>query len=37
VIEHAERSARLLMQGLFAPEGWTVEVSFEGPQPAGQP
>ena len=37
VIEHAERSARLLMQGLFAPEGWTVDVSFEGPRLTGAP
>ena len=28
VRDHAERSARSLMQGLFAPEGWTVEVLF---------
>jgi hypothetical protein len=28
VIEHAEQGARRLMEGLFAPEGWTVEVSF---------
>jgi len=34
VIEHAERSAALLMQSLFAPEGWTVDVSFEGTAPA---
>ena len=33
VIEHAETSARQFLQGLFAPEGWTVEVSFEGPRP----
>lgn len=28
VRDHAEQSARLLMQGLFASEGWTVEVLF---------
>jgi hypothetical protein len=28
VIEHAEQGARRLMQGLFAPEGWSVEVVF---------
>lgn len=33
VIEHAERSARLLLQGLFEPEGWTVDVSFAGAPP----
>ena len=37
VIEHAERSARLLMQGLFAPEEWTVEVTFEDAQPTNAP
>jgi hypothetical protein len=33
VIEHAEQSARKLLVGLFAPEGYSVEVSFE---PAAQ-
>ena len=37
VRDHAEQSARLLMQGLFAAEGWTVEVEFGlGEQPAGK-
>jgi hypothetical protein len=35
VIEHAERSARQLVEGLFASEGWTVDVTF-GPDPAPQ-
>ncbi len=30
VLDHAERSARLMMQGLFAAEGWTVDVVFGG-------
>lgn len=30
VVEHAEASARQLMQGLFAPEGWTVGVGADG-------
>ena len=30
VLEHAETSARMLLQGLFAPEGWSVEVLFAG-------
>ena len=30
VREHAEASARTLIQGLFAPEGWSVEVVFAG-------
>jgi hypothetical protein len=29
VIEHAEQGARKLLIGLFAPEGYSVEVSFE--------
>jgi len=33
VIEHAEQSARTLLVSLFAPEGYSVEVSFE---PAAQ-
>jgi hypothetical protein len=33
VIEHAEQSARQLLTGLFAPEGYSVEVAFE---PAAQ-
>jgi hypothetical protein len=37
VLDHAERSARLLMQGLFAPEGWTVQVVFGGARPTGAP
>jgi len=37
VLDHAERSARLLMQGLFAPEGWTVDVVFGGARPTGAP
>ena len=37
VRDHAERSARLLMQGRFAAEGWTVEVEFGlGEQQAGK-
>lgn len=30
VLEHAETSARMLLQGLFAAEGWKVEVVFAG-------
>ena len=37
VIDHAERGARQLMQGLFAPEGWTVEVVFADTRPARKP
>jgi len=33
VVEHAEQSARTLLVSLFAPEGYSVEVSFE---PAAQ-
>ena len=33
VIDHAERGARLLMQSLFASEGWTVDVVFGGTPP----
>lgn len=33
VLDYAERSARLLMQGLFTAEGWTVDVTFEGARP----
>ncbi len=32
VLDHAEQGVRLLMQGLFAAEGWTVEVVFDGPR-----
>ncbi len=35
VYDFAEKSARQLMQGLFAPEGWTVEVSFGGARATG--
>ena len=34
VIEHAEQSARQFLIGLFAPEGYSVEVAFE---PAARP
>ena len=37
VIDHAERGARMLMQGLFAAEGWTVDVVFGVPKPATKP
>ena len=37
VLEHAERGVRSLMQGLFASEGWTVDVTFAGARPAGTP
>ena len=37
VIEHAEQGARLLMQGLFASEGWTVDVVFGGAPQARAP
>ena len=37
VFDYAERGARLLMQGLFAREGWTVDVTFEGARPASAP
>jgi len=30
VLDHAESGARQLLQGLFAPEGWTVDVEFRG-------
>jgi hypothetical protein len=29
VLEHAEQSARQIVTGLFAPEGYSVEVRFE--------
>ena len=35
VLDHAEKSARMLMQGLFAADGWTVDVQFAGAWPAG--
>ena len=31
VLQHAEQSARQLLSGLFAPEGYSVDVSFEPP------
>ena len=31
VVQHAEQGARQLLAGLFAPEGYSVEVSFEPP------
>jgi hypothetical protein len=34
VVEHAEQGARQLLVGLFAPEGYSVEVAFE---PSAQP
>ena len=31
VVQHAEQSARALLSGLFAPEGYSVDVTFEPP------